>query len=226
MLPPDPIVVPTRDGYDRWAATYDTDGNPLPALEEPRVDALLGDVRGLSVLDVGCGTGRHAIRLARRGAVVHALDFSPAMLEQAKAKAIDANVTFQVHDLSKPLPFADETFDRVVCGLVIDHIADLQGLFAEMRRVCRRSGCTVVSVMHPAMMLKGVQARFADAQSGEKIYPASQRHQISDYCMAAARAGFAFDQLSEHEVDQALADRLERARRYVGWPMLFVMRLI
>src|SRR3954469_9134228 len=79
-------VLPTRDGYDRWAATYDTDGNPLIALEEPHVDALLGDVRGLCVLDVGCGTGRHALRLARAGAAVTAIDFSEAMLAQARAK--------------------------------------------------------------------------------------------------------------------------------------------
>jgi len=226
MLPQDQNVVPTRDGYDRWAATYDTDGNPLIALEEPRVDEMLGDVRGLSVLDIGCGTGRHAIRLARRGAVVQAVDFSPAMLERARAKANGADVSFQVHDLSKPLPFADGIFDRVVCGLVIDHIADLPGLFGEMRRVCRKSGCTVISVMHPAMMLKGVQARFVDGETGERVYPASQPNQISDYCMAAARAGFAFDHLSEHAVDEELASRFERAQRYVGWPMLFLMRLV
>jgi ubiquinone/menaquinone biosynthesis C-methylase UbiE len=222
----DENVVPTRDGYDRWAATYDTDGNPLQALEEPRVDDLLGDVRGLSILDVGCGTGRHAIRIARRGAVVHAIDFSAGMLEQARAKAEGLEIDFAVHDLAKPLPFTDASFDRVVCGLVIDHIADLQSLFSEMRRVCKPAGCVVVSVMHPAMMLKGVQARFEDAASGETIYPASVPNQISDYCMAAARAGFTFDHLGEYAPDQALADRLPRARRYVGWPMLFVMRLV
>ena len=43
------IVVPTRDGYDRWSDVYDGDGNPLVLLEEPHVARLLGDVRGLSV---------------------------------------------------------------------------------------------------------------------------------------------------------------------------------
>src|ERR1035441_10524404 len=80
-------VLPTRTGYDRWASIYDTDGNPLVALEEPLVERLLGDVRSLSVLDVGCGTGRHALRLASAGAVVPALDFSPAMLEQAAKRS-------------------------------------------------------------------------------------------------------------------------------------------
>jgi hypothetical protein len=44
--------------------------------------------------------------------------------------------------------------------------------------------------------------------------------------MAAARAGFVFDHLSEHAVDESLANRMERARRYLGWPMLFLMRLL
>jgi ubiquinone/menaquinone biosynthesis C-methylase UbiE len=220
------VVLPTRDGYDRWASCYDTDGNPLIALEEPQVDRLLGDVKGLTVLDVGCGTGRHALRLAGAGATVQALDFSPGMLEQARQKPGTAGVCFKVHDLSEPLPFPAGMFDRVICGLVVDHIADLNGLFAEMLRVCRPSGCVVVTVMHPAMMLRGVQARFHDPASGQEVRPASQVHELSDYILAAARTGCVFDHLSEHRVTDELAQRLERARRYVNWPMLFVMRLL
>ncbi len=219
------VDLPTREGYDRWAVSYDVDDNPLVALEEPWVDSLLGEIRGLNILEVGCGTGRHAIRYASRGAVVRALDFSPVMIEQARQQAGANNVQFQLHDLSLPLPFPDQAFDRVLCALVLDHIADLELLFREMRRVCRSSGRVVVTVMHPAMMLRGVQARFRDPQSGEEVRPASVAHQLSDYVMAAERTGFAFDHLSEHAVDEALANRLERARRYLGWPMLFLMAL-
>jgi len=220
------VVLPTRAGYDQWAAYYDTDGNPIIALEEPLVERLLGAVRGLSVLDVGCGTGRHAIRLAAAGAAVEALDFSAGMLQQARQKPGAAGISFRVHDLSEPFPFPSEKFDRVICGLVLDHIADLQGLFGEMRRVSRASGWIVVSVMHPAMMLRGVQARFHDPRSGQEVRPASEPHQLSDYVMAALRAGCVIDQLSEHVADEDLARRFERARKYVGWPMLVVMRLL
>jgi malonyl-CoA O-methyltransferase len=217
--------LPTREGYDRWATVYDDEDNPLVALEEPWVERLLGDVRGLTVADVGCGTGRHALRLAAAGSVVQALDFSKAMLERARSKSQGLPITYRVHDLARPLPFADQAFDRVLCGLVLDHIADLGGLFREMHRVCRASGFVVVSVMHPAMMLRGVQARFRDPVSGGEVRPASCPNQLSDYVLAAARAGFSFDHLSEHAVDEAVADRMERARRYLGWPILFLMRL-
>ena len=83
----DPIdLLPTREGYDRWAEFYDVDDNPLVALEEPLMDRFIGNVRGLTVADIGCGTGRHALRLAAAGANVEALDFSEAMLQRARPR--------------------------------------------------------------------------------------------------------------------------------------------
>jgi malonyl-CoA O-methyltransferase len=73
-----------RGGYDRWAVVYDHDGNPLQGLEEPAVRAAVGDVRGLNILDLGCGTGRHSLWLAAAGATVTAVDFSEGMLAEAR----------------------------------------------------------------------------------------------------------------------------------------------
>lgn len=226
LEPPSTKTVSTCIGYDHWAASYDEDGNPLPALEGPLTKELLGDVRGLRILDIGCGTGRHAIRLAAAGAIVHALDFSSGMLARAREKASGTEITFQAHDLTQPLPFAAADFDRVLCALVLDHVADLDSFFSEMNRVCRVAGSVVVSVVHPAMMLLGVEARFRDTRTGQEIRPASCRHELSEYVMAATRAGLTIDHMSEHAVDEALAARVERARKYLNWPMLFLMRLL
>ncbi len=218
-------LLPTAEGYDRWAEIYDDEDNPLIAMEEPWMDQLLGDVNGLLVADIGCGTGRHAIRLAQAGAQVHGLDFSSKMMQLARQKVNSGNVTFHHHDLARPLPFSANYFDRVVCALVLDHIPDLESLFREMHRVCKPSGFAVISVMHPALMLRGVQARFHDPVTGQEVRPASCPHQISDYVMAAVKAGFYLHHLSEHSVDNALVDRMERARRYLDWLLLFMMRL-
>src|SRR5262245_38663414 len=80
------IDVPARAGYDRWSALYDEAPNPLVALEGPLVASLIGPVHGLAILDLGCGTGRHALRLAAEGAAVQALDFSEGMLARARTK--------------------------------------------------------------------------------------------------------------------------------------------
>jgi malonyl-CoA O-methyltransferase len=222
----EPLILPTREGYDRWSDVYDHDGNPLVLLEEPHVDRLLGDVRGLALLDVGCGTGRHATRLARAGARVTGVDFSEGMLRQASAKPGAESVTFVRHDVGRPLPFEAATFDRVLCCLVLDHVAELVPFFTELARVCGPWGFVVASVMHPAMMLKGVQARFHDAATGREIRPESSPHVVSDYVMGALRANLRVEELSEHAVDAALARRAPRAERYVGWPMLLMLKLL
>ncbi|HEX9477920.1 MAG TPA: class I SAM-dependent methyltransferase [Methylomirabilota bacterium] len=219
--------VPVREGYDRWAATYDTDGNPLTALEERHIGSLIGEVDGLGVADVGCGTGRHAVRLAAAGARVTALDFSPRMLEIARTKAGAERVRFHLHDVTTHLPLDDGAVDRVLCCLVLEHVADLVSLFGELGRVCAPPprGVIVVSAMHPAMMLRGVQARFHDQRTGARVQPASFPYQVSDYVMAARSAGLVVDHLGEHAVDAPLAAAYPRGARYVGWPMLLLMTL-
>jgi ubiquinone/menaquinone biosynthesis C-methylase UbiE len=225
---PEPRHVPTREGYDLWSSVYDSDANPLVALEEPHVDRLLGNVAGLRVADVGCGTGRHAVRLAQRGAEVTALDFSPGMLARAKEKDGADRVRFITHDIARPLPLTDASFDRVLCALVLDHVADVPALFSELARICRPAGaggCVVVSVMHPAMTLRGVQARFTDPATGVKTYPASVPNRLSHYVMGALQAGLCFTTLDEHDGDEELAQRVPRLAPYVGWPMLVTMAM-
>ena len=220
-----PRVLPTREGYDRWAATYDTMGNWLLALEEPEVERGLGDVAGLDLLDVGTGTGRHAIALAARGAHVTAVDFSDEMLAKARAKPGAERVRWIAHDVLTPLPFAAASFDRVLSGLVIEHIpvAALAGFFAELGRVARPGGRIVVTAMHPAMFVKGVSANFHD-ESGE-VRPRSYVATLSDYVMGATSAGLGITGLVERTVDADLVERYERARKFLDWPALFVLEL-
>ena len=68
-----------REGYARWAMVYDDDQNPLQALEGALVQQACGNVEGLRVLDMGCGTGRHTLWLAQAGAEVTGIDFSEAI---------------------------------------------------------------------------------------------------------------------------------------------------
>lgn len=220
-----PGTIGVRDAYDRWAEVYDHDLNPLTALEEPVVRAAVGAVRGLAVLDLGCGTGRHTLWLAAEGATVTGVDFSAGMLEEARRKPGAERVRFVVHDLHERLPFEDAAFDRVVSGLVLEHLRDPDAFFAEVRRVLRVGGRAVVSAMHPAMFLRGSQAAFTDPASGEKVRPGSFAHGIGEFVTSAVRAGLAVEGLSEHAPDAAFAAAYPRADKYVGWPMLVVLQL-
>ena len=213
-----------RDGYDRWAMVYDDDQNPLQALEGPLVQQACGNVQGLRVLDMGCGTGRHTLWLAQAGAEVTGIDFSEAMLAKAHEKAKGYSIDLIVHDLHQRLPFETGQFDMVVSGLVLEHIADLAHYFSEIARVLGNPGRAVVSAMHPAMFLRDSQAQFTDPNSGEKVRPGSLSHQLSDVVMAAVSASLELVLFAEHSADTQLAEDFPRSEKYVGWPMLVLFQ--
>ena len=215
----------TQAGYDRWSASYDDYPNPLIALETPQVRRLLGDIAGLELLDVGCGTGRHSHWMASTGARVTAIDFSTGMLAQAAERDPERLVHFLQHDLHQPLPFAADSFDALVHCLVLDHLDCPQHMLDEFARVLRPGGRAVVSVMHPAMYLKGTQARFLDPESGEMVLIDNRRYSIADYVMAVRKAGLELELIEEHVGTAEIAARMPRAEKYVDWPMLLMLGL-
>ena len=222
MVPPTPESV--REGYDRWSEVYDAEVNPLIGLEDPLVREALREISGLAALDLGCGTGRHTTLLVEGGAMVTAVDFSAGMMETARRKPGADRVRFVVHDMHEPLPFPDASFDLVVSGLVLEHLRDLDAFFGEARRVLRRGGRAIFTGMHPAMFLRGVQARFYDPRTGEKVSPGSVPHSVGDFVMAIVRAGFTLTGIVERAPDAEFAVRCPRADKYVGWPMLVVFQ--
>jgi ubiquinone/menaquinone biosynthesis C-methylase UbiE len=218
-------VASVRHGYDRWAAIYESDANPLPALEAPIVRAAVGDIRGQSVLDLGCGTGRHTAWLAEAGASVTALDFSEGMLAEARRKPGMESVRFIAHDLHQPLPISNDFFDLVLSGLVLEHLRDVQNFYAEIARVLKPGGRAVVSAMHPSMFLRGSQARFTDPVSGELVQPGSIAHTMGTFIMSAVKAGLHLDNIEELAPDADFAATYPRAEKYIGWPMLVVFSM-
>jgi SAM-dependent methyltransferase len=105
--------------------------------------ARLGDVRGLRVLDYGCGHAMAAVVLARRGAEVTAFDLSGGYLTEARrrAEANDVEVRFVQAD-GEQLPFADESFDRVWGNAVLHHL-DINVSGRELLRILRPGGVAV-----------------------------------------------------------------------------------
>jgi SAM-dependent methyltransferase len=103
---------------------------------------LVGDIRGLEVLDYGCGDGPDTALLASRDARVHALDLSPDLLERAEGRlrldGFAQNVTFHcgsAHDV----PLADGSVDLVVGHAILHHL-DLATASHEVHRVLRPGG--------------------------------------------------------------------------------------
>ncbi|MEX0977770.1 MAG: methyltransferase domain-containing protein [Pirellulales bacterium] len=101
------------------------------------------DVRGASnILDVGSGAGqiaRHLLKYADPNARITCCDLSPEMLRRARNRLKNPLPTHVAADLSR-LPFADESFDCVTCGYVLEHLPKARPGLAELSRVMRPGG--------------------------------------------------------------------------------------
>jgi SAM-dependent methyltransferase len=113
-------------------------GSLVAAAQEEQLVRFLAPHHGRTILDVGTGTGRAAIVLARRGARVTGVDASAEMLQAAEHKARDAEVavTFVRGD-AHSLTFPDRGFDAVVCLRVLMHVPDWRASLRELCRVAR-----------------------------------------------------------------------------------------
>jgi SAM-dependent methyltransferase len=136
--------ISTREGYDRWASSYDDPGNQLLEIEQPIVREILAGLPVGIALDAACGTGRHTAYLASLGHTVIGVDSSPGMLARARAEVPQAE--FHEADLHE-LPLGDDSVDLVVCAIALVHLPGLDGPFAEFTRVLRPGGHLVVSDM-------------------------------------------------------------------------------
>jgi len=113
-------------------------GQLIATTQEEVIAGFLDPVAKRTVLDVGTGTGRAAIALARRGAQVTGVDASTEMLAVADRRAREAGaaVTFLSGD-AHGLAFGDRSFDAVVCLRVLMHTPDWQRSLEELCRVAR-----------------------------------------------------------------------------------------
>ena len=115
----------------------------------------LGLQPGELVLDLGCGFGRHAYEVLRRGARVVACDMAipevrevrntyAAMVDAGEIDA-DAGATASAGDATR-LPFPDHTFDRIIASEVLEHVPDDHAAMAELTRVLKPGGVLAATV--------------------------------------------------------------------------------
>ena len=169
--------------FDRYTSSEDSFSENV---ERPVIESLLGDLSRTSALDLGCGSGTYATRLAKRGARVVGVDLSATMLGLARerARAGEVELELLVADIARPLPFSSSQFDLVFTATALHYVEDLRGAVCEMARVLKPQGRLIASVLHPMSTARfpvaagddaGVQAWEARARWPSRYFGAARR---------------------------------------------------
>ncbi|MGC3974043.1 MAG: class I SAM-dependent methyltransferase [Nitrospira sp.] len=212
----------TQSAYDEWAEEYD-DEDPTVLLDQPFLLSMLQPFAGCRILDLGCGTGRY-LRLASHKAALVGLDLSRGMLERARRQTPPAIGATWVQASVQRIPFVLQSFDRIVSGLVLDHVHDLADFFRGIATVLRPGGRAIVTAVHPEMQRKtGSTVRFTAA--GREFRTAGTIHQKADIVTAVQQAGLAIEQLQEPPVTELLIARRAAWRDRLGCPALLLLAL-
>ena len=202
-----PEGVGVRQGYDLWAKSYGDPPNTFQLLEAAAIEEVLPPLRGLSVVDLGCGRGRLAALSANRGAeLAIGLDLSLPMLLRAEQPT---NARFAAATL-ETLPLPSARFDLAIAALCLGHVSDLDCVLQEASRVLRPGGLLVASDFHPSAALRGMDRTFIDPSTGRLRAIEHHLHLLDDYLASLQRCGFSPAEVSEP--------------RYEGSPMVLLLR--
>lgn len=169
------MVQANRSAFDALAEWYDHafEEGLLPLFEHvlyPSVLDVLGDLEGRQLLDVACGPGFLAHRMARKGARVTGIDVSVEMLRRARERARSQPnaITYYEMDAAQLAPSWSNSFDIAVCNMALVDIPEIDPVLVELARVLRSGGRFVFSVIHPCFVMPG--AEWVDNGRGEHVF--------------------------------------------------------
>ncbi len=222
-----------KDVKQRWEGQYADDWvNKVlprlvyaPALIQPELLKLLGDVRGKRVLDAGCGEGVYSRYLKGLGATVVGIDGSEKMVHFARQREPDIDV--KVADLLDALAFDSDSFDAVISAGVLMSLPRLDIFLSESMRILKPGGLLAVSVNHPAFTsptmrlyqpmwakwlrrpIAGLSFSYFEAPADSRGNPWPLYHRtIQDYVDDFRASGFQIDRITEpHDLPQDILDK-------------------
>ncbi len=140
------------------------------APEWPALRALLPDIHGLRVLDLGCGFGWFCRWAQEHGArSILGVDVSEKMLDRATAMTRSPKITYQKADLEQ-FAIAEDSFDLVYSSLAFHYLTHLERLMSEIYRALIPGGKLVFSVEHP-IYTAPVHPGWSIDEKGRKTWP-------------------------------------------------------
>ena len=210
--------------------------------------AMLDDVQGIRVCDLGCGEGYLSRILASRGALVTGVDISRILLRHAKEHSDDHGIRYVLDDAQSLSQVSDASMDAVICHMALMDIPDLTATLSNVRRVLVDDGQFVFTILHPCFFSPfnaenpqedldeegnfkalrvsryGHEGKWYSDGSGMCGTLGSHHRTLSTYFNTLIRSGFQLSEISEPLEDSA-ADPAERRRESIV-PTLLIAKAI
>lgn len=248
-----------REDWDRSAEEYDL-FNDAPdsysrLIEWPCIQGLLPDLRGKSVLDIGCGTGIFTFLLEGQGpSRILGVDLSEGMLALArkKARARGSRAEFIQGDAVEALGRMNQRFDLAFSSTTSHYIADLPALFAGIAGCLAPEGACVLSAIHPVYSAQYPVAhgetfprdeewtvRYLDRRDRAYIQPwieyndrckdrlsRSYHHTFGDYVHAITGAGLRLARVEEPAPPEIWRETMPgRYENYLETPTYMILKM-
>jgi 2-polyprenyl-3-methyl-5-hydroxy-6-metoxy-1,4-benzoquinol methylase len=213
----------------------------------PRMLAMLGEVRGRRILDLGCGEGGYARELARRGASVTGVDGSERLIAVARERAAAEGLaaTFLRANANALDAVASGSHDAVVAAMSLMDVEDLRGALREVHRVLVPGGELVMSITHPCFsapvsewvrddrraLLHFAVDRYLERTSWDSYItpsfraPVVRRHRpLEDYMSIPLESGLILREFREPEASEEERQQSRRFAKLSRIPYFLFMR--
>lgn len=156
--------------FENYQKLREREVNANNLFEIPARFSLLPDLKGLRILDLGCGSGEHCKDYIQMGAAkVVGIDISEKMLAVANEKNSDPDITYirmPMEDLDK----LDGEFDLAVSSLALHYIEDYKGVLKNIHRLLVPGGEFIFSQEHPINTCHPGGDRWTKDENGIKLY--------------------------------------------------------
>lgn len=205
-------------------------------LLNPTIFGMLGDVRGKSILDAGCGQGYLCRLLTKRGAYVTGLEPTEPMIRYAieRERNDTLGIRYVQADLSS-WSAADERFDIVIANMVLMDIPDYQQAILNCVRALKDQGSFVISILHPCFEGSDVEyitnghliiTEYFEGYSVKQRYGYFFHRTLSQYLNLLLQAGCQLKGVVEPQLDRQIAEQDRGYARNVHVPAFLIMHMV
>lgn len=215
------------EAYDLWAPSYDFQPqNLMLRLDDELFHELLGGVslRDKTVVDIGCGTGRHWEKLLQQHpSQLAGFDVSDGMLTELKKKFPGAEVQLATDNFLSGI--SDATVDVVVSTLTIAHIQYMETALAAWARIVKPGGSIILTDFHPRLLADGGRRDFYSDEGHVVIR--NFVHGIDRVIHVAKSNGLNVSDYKERVADESVRHFYEQQQamavyeKYKGLPLIY-----